>query len=71
MKVEKRHAVIHRRGDRFLLVNNQAPPRHTLVNGEPVAQSCELNDGDRIQLGNVTLRFLRRAARARRPEGPR
>jgi MFS family permease len=62
MKVEKRHIVIHRRGNRFVLVNNQAPAQHTLVNGEPVAQSCELQDGDRIQLGNVVLRFMMRAA---------
>jgi hypothetical protein len=63
MKVEKRHVLIHRRGNRFVLANNDAPPRQTLVNGEPVAQSCELRDGDRIQLGNVLLKFLLRAAK--------
>jgi MFS family permease len=67
MKVEKRHVIIHRRGDRFILVNNQAPAQHTLVNNQPVVQACELKDGDRIQLGNVVLRFQRRAARAARP----
>ena len=66
MKVEKKHAVIHRRGNRFLLINNQAPPQHTLVNGRPVAQSCELADGDRIQLGGIVLRFMLRAAVNRR-----
>jgi hypothetical protein len=63
MKIEKRHLLIHRRGNRYVLVNNDAPPRHTLVNGEPVAQSCELHDGDRIQLGNVALRFLVKGGR--------
>jgi len=72
MKVEKRHAVIQRHGQRFLLMNNNAPATSTLVNGEPVAQSAELHDGDRIQLGNVVLRFLLRAARERprKPAGP-
>jgi MFS family permease len=65
MKVEKRHAMIQRHGNRFLLVNNNAPASNTLVNGEPVAQSAELHDGDRIQLGNVVLRFLMRAAKER------
>jgi hypothetical protein len=70
MKVEKRHVVIHRRGNRFVLVNNQAPADQTLVNEEPVAESCELKDGDRIQLGNVVMRFLMRAA-VERNRGPR
>ena len=71
MKVEKRHAFIRRVGERFVLVNNHAPSEHTRVNDAPVAQSQELRDGDRIQLGNVLLRFQARAAvnraRARRP----
>jgi hypothetical protein len=58
MKVEKRHAVVHRRSNRFVLVNNQAPAQHTLVNDNPVAQACELQHGDRIQLGGIVLRFL-------------
>jgi hypothetical protein len=33
------------------------------VNDEPVANVRDLHDGDRIQLGNVTLRFHTRAAR--------
>jgi hypothetical protein len=65
MKVEKRHAIIQRQGNRFLLVNNNAPPNQTLVNEEPVAGTAELQDGDRIQLGGVILRFLMRAARER------
>lgn len=66
MKVEKHHAVVHRRGGRFLFVNNQSPAEQTLVNEEPVSQSVELHDGDRIQLGNVVLKFLMRAAMERK-----
>jgi hypothetical protein len=71
MKVEKKHAYIRRVGERFVLVNNNAPAEQTRVNDAPVGQSHELRDGDRIQLGNVILRFQARAAvnraRARRP----
>jgi predicted component of type VI protein secretion system len=71
MRVQKKHATIRRVGDRYLLVNNGAPPGDTLVNEAPVPDSRELQDGDRIQLGNVILRFQRRAAvnraRAKRP----
>lgn len=62
MKVEKRHAYIRRIGQRYVLFNNGAPPEHTLVNDTPIAHSVELHDGDRIQLGNVLLRFQLRAA---------
>jgi hypothetical protein len=62
MKVEKRHALIKRQGERFYLVNNSAPPEHTRVNDHVVPQSRELRDGDRVQLGNVVLRFQTRAA---------
>jgi hypothetical protein len=67
MKVEKHHAVIRRQGARYVLVNTGAPPECTLVNGEPVARSRELQDGDRVQLGEVVLRFQTRAARHRPP----
>jgi hypothetical protein len=66
MRVEKRHAVILRDGDRYALSNNQAPPDFTRVNDEPVAATRNLRDGDRIQLGNVVLRFQARAARNHR-----
>ena len=66
MKVEKRHAFIRRKGDRYVLVNNDAPPDWTRVNETPVAGDVELNDGDRVQLGNILLRFQRRAAQNRR-----
>jgi predicted component of type VI protein secretion system len=72
MKVEKRHALIKRMDGRYILVNHGAPPQHTLVNGSPVPHGRELQDGDRIQLGNVLLRFQLRAAvnRARAPRLP-
>src|SRR5204862_7383771 len=53
MKVEKKHCYIKRVQERYVLVNNGAPPQQTLVNDAPVADSLELQDGDRIQLGNV------------------
>jgi type III secretion system (T3SS) inner membrane Yop/YscD-like protein len=62
MKVEKQHALIRRVGKQYLLVNNGAPPAQTLVNEQPVVASCALQNGDRIQLGNVVLRFQLRAA---------
>jgi hypothetical protein len=62
MKVEKRHAIIRRAQDQYELVNNGAPADQTRVNDQPIAQACALNDGDRIQLGNVLLRFQLRAA---------
>jgi hypothetical protein len=62
MKVEKQHCYIRRLGARYLLFNNNAPPQHTLVNDQPVHQAIDLKDGDRIQLGNVILRFQLRAA---------
>ncbi len=65
MRVEKQHASIRREGPRYLLVNHQAPPDFTRVNGAPVANRRDLKDGDRIQLGNVVLRFQLRAAVAR------
>jgi Inner membrane component of T3SS, cytoplasmic domain len=66
MNVEKKHALVKRVGLRFVLINNSAPARFTLVNDQPVPQSQELHDGDRIQLGNVLLRFQARAAVNRR-----
>jgi hypothetical protein len=71
MKVEKKHAVIQREGNRYILINNDAPPECTLVNDEPVAHTRDLHDGDRIQLGNVLLRFQMRAAQERPMRGGR
>src|SRR5262249_4794331 len=70
MKIEKKHAYIRRRGEQYILVNNGAPPENTLVNEQPVRDSIELDEGDRIQLGNVLLRFHMRAA-ANRPRAKR
>ena len=65
-RVEKLHAVIRRVKGRYLLCNNQAPPEWTRVNGEPVPQTHDLHDGDRIELGEVALRFQLRAASTRK-----
>jgi hypothetical protein len=66
MRVEKKHAVIRRDGGRYVLRNNHAPADFTRVNDQPVPDRRDLHDGDRIQLGNVVLRFQARAARARK-----
>ncbi len=66
MKVEKKHAIIQREGQRYLLLNNEAPSEWTRVNDKPVVQTCDLSDGDRIQLGNIVLRFQLRAAQQRK-----
>jgi hypothetical protein len=69
MKVEKKHAFIRRLGNRYVLYNNNAPAEQTLVNDTPVSQARELQDGDRIQLGNILLRFQMRAAVNRQRRG--
>jgi hypothetical protein len=69
MKVEKKHAIIQREGQRYMLLNNDAPSEWTRVNDRPVLQCCDLHDGDRIQLGNILLRFQMRAAQERRRRG--
>jgi hypothetical protein len=61
MKVEKQHAVIRRTADGYHMLV-QAPAGQTLVNGYAVAGNRPLADGDRIQLGNIILRFQLRAA---------
>jgi predicted component of type VI protein secretion system len=71
MKIEKKHCYVKSANGRYVLVNNGAPPECTLVNDEPVPGERELQDGDRIQLGNVLLKFQLRAAvnrtRGKRP----
>jgi hypothetical protein len=57
MRIEKQHALIRRRENRYELANRGAPAEHTRVNDLPVADRCPLHDGDRLQLGNVVLRF--------------
>jgi hypothetical protein len=68
MKIEKKHCYIKNLRGKYVLVNNGAPPEFTRVNDVPIGDQRELADGDRIQLGNVILRFQARAAmnRARR-----
>src|SRR5262249_43911059 len=70
MKVEKRHAIIKRQGQIFILVNNKSPSDSTRVNHRPVAGSCALRDGDTIQLGNVKVKFQMRAAVVRQRQRP-
>jgi hypothetical protein len=65
MQVEKKHALIKRVHGQYVLVNNGAPAQNTLVNDNPVPQARALRDGDRIQLGNIILRFQLRAAKLR------
>ena len=62
MKVEKKHCYVKYAKGKYLLINNGAPPEWTLVNELPVADQVELRDGDRIQLGNIILKFQLRAA---------
>ena len=64
MRIEKQHALIRRDQGRYILANRGAPPEQTRVNDAPVADSTPLADGDRIQLGNVVLRFQMREAKA-------
>ena len=70
MRVEKRHALIQRSGNRFILKNSHSPPEQTKVNDDPVSSECDLRDGDRIQLGNIVLRFQMRAAKLREKAEP-
>jgi hypothetical protein len=64
--VEKHHAIIQRRGNRFFVVKKDAAPEQLLVNGAPVYQSQEVKDGDRVQLGTTVLKFALRAAGGRK-----
>lgn len=70
MRIEKQHAFIKREGNRFILVNNNAPPDYTRVNGAPVSQFRDLQDGDRIELGRVVLRFQLRQAQEKQRKSP-
>jgi hypothetical protein len=72
MRIEKQHVVIRRVEKRYILENKGAPPEFSRVNDQPVSGQRELEDGDRIQLGNVVLRFQMRAAVLRKdPRPPR
>ncbi len=69
MRVQKRHAIIRREKDRYQLVNSGAPAEETRINDRPVPVSCDLQNGDRIQLGGVVLRFQARTSSPQRQMG--
>jgi Inner membrane component of T3SS, cytoplasmic domain len=66
MRIEKKHCHVKQVRGKYVLVNNGAPAEFTRVNDEQVPDQRELHDGDRIQLGNVILKFQLRAAVNRR-----
>ncbi len=55
--VSRRHALLVRRGDDLVLLDDRSR-NGVFVNGERTAEAV-LRDGDTIQLGRVTMRFLR------------
>jgi hypothetical protein len=65
MKVEKKHALI-RRGPEGYYLMIQAPAGQTQINGMAAVGERKLADGDRLQLGNVLLRFQLREAKGGR-----
>jgi pSer/pThr/pTyr-binding forkhead associated (FHA) protein len=69
--VAPQHAVIHKQGSRYVLVD-QGSPVGTGVNGQRI-QEFVLNPNDVIQLGNVNLRFITKNVKApkRDPEAMR
>ena len=58
--VSRRHALITRRGDRTVILDDRSR-NGVHVNGARVSEA-ELHDGDTIVFGHVTLRFVERAA---------
>jgi pSer/pThr/pTyr-binding forkhead associated (FHA) protein len=63
--VQPRHAVIERRATGYAL-KNLAVQEGTFVNGKRI-ETAELNDGDRIRIGNYELSFhVRQGAQAAR-----
>jgi hypothetical protein len=57
--VARRHAEIEATAHGYVL-HNHAPKDRTRVNGSIIAESHDLRDGDRIELGNTLLVFRRR-----------
>jgi pSer/pThr/pTyr-binding forkhead associated (FHA) protein len=55
--VSRRHALLVRRGDDVVVLDDRSR-NGVFVNGERTAEAV-LRDGDTIQLGRVTMRFLR------------
>ena len=58
--VSRRHALIARRGERTLILDDRSR-NGVHVNGQRVGEAA-LNDGDTIVCGHVTLRFVERLA---------
>jgi uncharacterized RDD family membrane protein YckC len=54
--VSRRHAVLQRRGDQYLVRDNNSS-NGTMVNGDKVAGDQELRDGDLIAIGSARLLF--------------
>jgi hypothetical protein len=57
--IEKQHAYIIRRADRYFL-EEAGPTQGTFVNNQRIAGSTPLSSGDLIRLGRSTLRFSER-----------
>jgi pSer/pThr/pTyr-binding forkhead associated (FHA) protein len=57
--VSRRHALITRRGDRTVILDDRSR-NGVHVNGARVSES-DLHDGDTIVCGHVTLRFIERS----------
>lgn len=54
--VSRRHALVVRRGERFVLLDDRSM-NGTWLNGERVREA-ELSDGDLIELGAVSMTFV-------------
>jgi MFS family permease len=62
MQVEKQHARIQLKGDRYILIDLDTPGG-TSVNGERISGPTPLSNGDMIGCGNSKVRFQEKAKR--------
>ena len=62
-QASERHILIEIREDGEAVLTDLGSRHGTLVNGQPVTESCPLRDGDRVRLGGTELAF-----RAFRPD---
>lgn len=62
MKVEKKHARIVLKGDRYILMDDDTPGG-TTVNGQQISGPTPLSNGDRIGCGNSIVLFQEKAKR--------
>jgi pSer/pThr/pTyr-binding forkhead associated (FHA) protein len=60
--IEKQHARIVLKNNRYYLEDNETPGG-TFLNNERVAGRMPLSDGDKIQVGTAVLRFGERQKR--------